>query len=64
MPERSSEDIAAGIEAATAAEPFLMSKAEFYAHLGAQGGTGCGGYSTVEYVDGKRVVGWDYACKD
>jgi hypothetical protein len=64
MPERSSDEIAAGIESATAAEPFLMSKAEFVAHLEAQGGTGCGGYSTVEYVDGKRVVAWDYACKD
>jgi hypothetical protein len=64
MTERNIERINAGVEAATEAEPFLLSKAELLSHIQAHNSTGCGGYSTIEQHDGKRVVGWDYACKD
>ena len=39
-------------------------KAELIAHIEAHDSTGCGGYSTITYEDGRRVVSWDYACRD
>jgi hypothetical protein len=64
MEQRAAADVAAGIESATQEEPFLLSKAELIEHLEAHDRTGCGGYSTITSVDGKRVVAWDYACRD
>jgi hypothetical protein len=64
MEQRATDEINAGIEAATPEEPFLLSKAELISHLQAHDRTGCGGYSTVEADEGKRVVAWDYACRD
>jgi hypothetical protein len=64
MADRATDEVIAGIESATQEEPFLLSKAELIAHLEAHDRTGCGGYSTIEYDDGKRVVAWDYACRD
>jgi hypothetical protein len=64
MTDRSIDEINAGIEAATAEEPFLLSKAEIIAHVEAHDRTGCGGYSTITQDDGKRVVAVDYACRD
>lgn len=64
MTQRSVDDINSGIEAATAEEPFLLSKAEVIAHIEAHDRTGCGGYSTITHHDGERVVAWDYACRD
>jgi hypothetical protein len=64
MEQRATDEITTGIEAATPEEPFLLSKAELISHLQAHDRTGCGGYSTVETFEGKRVVAWDYACRD
>jgi hypothetical protein len=64
MEERATDEVRSGIESATQEEPFLLSKAELIAHLQEHDRTGCGGYSTVEIYEGKRVVGWDYACRD
>lgn len=64
MEERAADDVITGIESATREEPFLLSKAELITHLQAHDRTGCGGYSTIENYDGKRVVAWDYACRD
>jgi hypothetical protein len=64
MAERGSDEVTTGIQEASAEEPFMLSKAELIEHLQAHDRTGCGGYSTVETYHGKRVVGWDYACKD
>lgn len=64
MEERAVDDVTSGIEAATEEEPFLLNKAELITHLQAHDRTGCGGYSTVGHYDGKRVVSWDYACRD
>ncbi len=64
MADRSIEDLAAGVEAATQAEPFLMSRTELIAHIDAHDRTGCGGYSTIGLTDGKRDVSVDYACRD
>lgn len=64
MADRSVEELSAGLDNATADEPFLMSQAEVVAHIQAHDRTGCGGYSTVTTNDGKRVVAIDYACRD
>jgi hypothetical protein len=64
MAHREFDELQAGLEAATADEPFMMSQAEFVTHVSAHDRTGCGGYSTVETYEGKRVVVIDYACKD
>ena len=61
---RDTGDVTAGIESATPEEPFLLSSAELVEHLQAHDRTGCGGYSTIEKYEGKRVVAWDYACRD
>lgn len=64
MTERSLDELKSGIEKATPEEPFLMSKSEIIAHVTSHNSTGCGGYSTITTSDGRRDVGWDYACKD
>jgi hypothetical protein len=64
MSERSADEVTSGIESATQAQPFMISKTELVAHLEANDRTNCGGYSTVEHENGRRFVGWDYACQD
>lgn len=64
MADRTFEEIDEGIKSATPEEPFLLTRAELIAHLEGSNATGCGGYSTVVRTDGRRDVGWDYACKD
>lgn len=64
MADRSIDELNAGAEAATPAEPFLMSKTELITHIEANNATGCGSYATEGDTNGRTDWARDYACQD